>query len=264
MAHFLRDYSFVVENIEIFEKNKKFNWEILNKIGTIHLKNPKYLRDKINKDFLSLTDINYITKYQRGMIHFELSGNLYIKDNEIIFTVNKEKSNWDFNSNRPNTEISFNYRKKDRKNIQGFWHLHPWNSMNIKDRDNINITNFFSIEDIDGVFTYPKHLFVIFNMESPNKLKYPCAYILMFHPELIDFESNPTYWQRAITGYQRVLVPFLYEKIKNHDDKIDWEDIKNTFLSLGIMFEYLYDYNNNDFLEKVNIVTNQQELPDYL
>ena len=265
MDNFLKERSIVIQNILEFENNKEFNWKILNKIGTIHLQNPKYLKDKINKNFLSLLDINYVTNYQRGIIHFELSGNIQcsmVNNDNFIFSVNKNNSKWDFNSSRPNTDILFNYQKQNKKNIKGFWHLHPWNSMNIKDKNGINITNFFSIEDIDAVFTYPKHLFVIFNMKSPNKLQYPCIYILMFHPELIDFETNPTNWQNKIIGYQRVLVPFIYDKIKNNDDNINWEDIKKTFLSIGIVFEYLYDYNNKDFLNKVNIVTRGGKLPN--
>jgi hypothetical protein len=257
--NFLKEYSTVIKKISEFEKEGKFNWDILIRIGTFHLKNPKYLKDKISKSSLSLQDIKYITNYQRGLINFELSGNIFcsmVNNKNFIFNLNKGISNWDFNSRRPNTSVVFNYKKEENKNLKGFWHLHPWNSMNLKDKEGIHLPNFFSIEDIDAVFTYPKHLFVIFNMESPNKLKYPCIYILFFNPDLINFHSNPTKWQKIITGYQRILVPFIYNKMSNKDDKIDWEDIKKTFLSIGILFEYSYSYNNEDIYEKINNIFN--------
>ena len=97
-------------------------------------------------------------------------------------------------------------------------------------------------------------------MESQSKLKYPCIYVFYFNPDLIDFHSNPTKWQKMITGYQRVLVPFVIEKMKKRDDKIDWEDIKKTFLSLGILFEYMYEYENSDFYKKINNISKEVKI----
>lgn len=260
----LKDSKIVIDELNDFEKKQTFDWEILNKIGTFHLRNSQYLKEKVNKQYLTLKDINYITTYQKGLINFELSGNIYcslLNNSNFIFSVNKESSGWNFEAKKPFSHVSFDYEEKGSF-LKGSWHLHPWNSMNIKDNDGVTISNFFSIEDIDTVFTYPKHLFVIFNMQSPNTLKYPCIYFLMFNPELISFNAGPTKWQKTITGYQRVLVPFIYEKMKSNDDRINWEDIKTTFLSLGITFEYLYDYNNENFAKKMDIITQNMKLPN--
>ena len=259
----LKKDSKVIERLDIFYSNKEFNWDILTSVGTFHLNDPVILKTKLNQFFLSLEDINYITDYRKGLIHFELSGNICIQNRDsLMFNIIKENSNWDFDSKRPNTDITFNSSDLGVNKIQGFWHLHPWNSMNKYDVDNINLSNFFSIQDIDAVFTYPKHLFVIFNMKSPNQLQYPCIYILMFHPELINFKEKPIFWKKAILEYQRILVPFILDKMEKQDDKIDWENIKKTFLSLGITFDYLNDYDNDIFVEKINLMTKDLELPN--
>ena len=260
MTHnILKEHEEVNYKLNLFQEKKNFNWKILKEISTCHLRLPNNLLKKINKKYLTLSDIKSITTYQEGMIHFELSGNMLcsLLNDDFRFSINKESSGWNFESKRPFSYVSFD--NVDRENVvRCFWHLHPWNSMNLIDNQGRRLPNFFSIEDIDLVFTYPQHLFIIFNTESEfqSELIYPCIYFLMFDPNLINFITNPTDLQRIITGYSRVLVPFIYEKMKNKDNQIDWENIKATFLSLGIKFEYMFNYNKKHFFEKVNTVTN--------
>ena len=65
-------------------------------------------------------------------------------------------------------------------------------------------------------------------------------------------KSVVIFCKKAILEYQRILVPFILDKMEKKDDKIDWENIKKTFLSLGITFDYLNDYDNDIVLEKIN------------
>ena len=124
----LKDYQIVIDGLNDFEKKRTFDWEILNRIGTFHLRNSQYLKDKVNKKYLTLKDINYITTYQKGLINFELSGNIYcgLLNNNFIFSVNKESSGWNFKEKKPFSHVSFGYEEKGSF-LKGSWHCNQKN-----------------------------------------------------------------------------------------------------------------------------------------
>jgi hypothetical protein len=206
------------------------------------------------KTVFKLSELKKLAAYN-GVKTYELAGNVVIDKLKLDFHLNHNGIGIDLKDNRPCT-----FHRLD--GVNPIWHLHPTDTMPYLDENQNNISNCFSVEDVDFVISNPMTPSIILNTKMVHSsLKYPCIYVFAFVPHDIKFYNapgtnltSPTDSLKVyLTSYQRVVVDFILHKMYTKDDRIDWEDIKRTFRLSGIRFEYLFEYSNSNLH---TIVTN--------
>jgi hypothetical protein len=212
-----------IKDLKKKHKNKNYNFgynELLNYI-MIHLKDTSKLCKILNKDKLNIKDLKDLNSKCYGIVNLELSGNGYIKNNELYFTINKKNTFLDLKDDIPNAAADIN------KNI--IWHMHPWNiSLDYKN----NVPSFFSYEDLAIAFNYPGKKFIIFNM-SCSKTILPCIYVVSARKNVNKRKAKKV----VSTTYDIVFKEFI-----SGNYNIDLEEIKRKFEEVDVYFDYIYRY----------------------
>lgn len=213
-----------VEELQKKHKNKNYNFGYEELLGYImvNLKNTSKICKILSKQKLDIKDLKHLNNKCYGIVNLELSGNGFIKNNELYFTINKKNTYLDLKDKIPNASADIN------KNI--IWHMHPWNiSLDYKN----NVPSFFSFEDLVIGVNYPTKKFIIFNM-SCSYAKLPCIYIVSADKDIKKKKA------RDLIGkeYDKIYKHF----IKGDYEKVDLKKVKEKFKEIGFHFYYLYRY----------------------
>lgn len=221
-----------IQELKKKHKNKNYNFdfnEVLKYI-TLNLKDNSKIKCILRKKYLDLKDMRILNNKCSGIVNLELSGNAVVKDNKILFTLNKKNTFLNLKTKIPNASAEFN--------TDIIWHMHPWNiSLDYKR----NIPNFFSYEDLRIAVNFPTKKFLIFNMRCSDPI-IPSVYMVKADKDVKKQKAKKVIGEMYDT---------VYEKLTSGDYDIDFEKIKLDLLNVGVHFNYLYRYNEKCFLNFV-------------